>query len=272
MAFRKKNKQVDAPTPEEVAKLGQKDELKAARDKGSSVYDHFHAQENAVAIEKSKRRKRLFGAILSGLIAILLVMYIFSMLTTQWGDLVISISDHENGKTIMLSESASFDDAAVKLNGGTVKDVTNITKAWLPKGLDGKKNGQHNGDNYLAYTFYLKNTGTQDLDYNTTMTITGTSKSADEAVRIQIYKNGKESTFAKGKYNNRKLAETDATKWVNTDTVIQTKGSALKVGAVDKFTVVMWIEGNDPECVDAIRGGTIRSQMVFDVPADEPTT
>ncbi len=271
MAFRKKNKQVDAPTPEEVAKLGQKDEIRAARDKGSDVYDHFHAQDNAVAIEKARRRKRLFGAVLGGLVAILLVMYIISMLTTQWGDLVISIGDLEGGKSLLLSESASFDDAAVKLNGGSVKDVTNITKAWLPKGLDSKKNGQHNGENYLAYTFYLKNTGTEDLKYNTTMTITGVSKSADEAIRIQIYKNGKEATFAKGKYKSRKTAETDATKWVNNDTVIKTTGSGLKTGSVDKFTVVMWIEGNDPECVDAIRGGTIRSQMVFDVPAEETT-
>ena len=170
-----------------------------------------------------------------------------------------------------LSETASFDDAAVKLNGGSVKKVTNITKAWLPKGLE-KKDGSHNGKNYLAYTFYLKDTGTKDLEYNTTMTITGVSKSADEAVRIQIYKNGKEATYAKGKYTARDTAETDATKWVNNDTVIKVKDSKLKAGAYDKFTVVMWIEGNDKECVDAIRGGSVRSQMVFDVVSDETTS
>ena len=269
MPFRKKNKQVDAPTPEEVAKLGGKHEIKAAKDHKSSVYDHFHAQENAKAIAKAKKRKRIYGAILAALVFTLLVMYIISMLLTQWGDLVISIGDLQDGKTIMLSESASFDDAAVKLNGGAVKDVTNITKAWLPKNLDKEKDGQHNGDNYLAYTFYLKNTGTQDLKYNTTMTVTGVSKSADEAVRIQIYKNGKDNTYAKGSFRSRKTAETDATKWVNNDDILKTKDSELKAGAVDKFTVVMWIEGNDPECVDAIRGGTIRSQMVFDVASDE---
>ena len=199
-----------------------------------------------------------------------MILYIISFLTTELGDLVISVGDLYDGKSIMLSESASFDDAAVKLNGGSVKDVTNITKAWLPKGLDGKKNGQHNGDNYLAYTFYLKNTGDQNLKYNTTMTITGVSKSVDEAVRIQIYRNGKDKTYAKTSYKNRKIAETDATAWKSTDTVIANKNDSLKAGAVDKFTVVMWIEGNDPECVDAIRGGTVRSQMVFDIVPDNP--
>lgn len=272
MPFRKKNKQVDTPTPEEVAKLGFKHEVKAAKDKGAAVYDHFHAQENAKAIADAKKRKKRYAIILSSLLAVLLVMYIISMLLTQWGDLVISIGDLQDGKTIMLSESASFDDAAVKLNGGAVKDVTNITKAWLPKNLDKEKDGQHNGDNYLAYTFYLKNTGTEDLKYNTTMTVTGVSKSADEAVRVQIYKNGKDNTYAKGSFKSRKTAETDATKWVDTDDILKTKNSELKAGAVDKFTVVMWIEGNDPECVDAIRGGTIRSQMVFDVAADEQSS
>ncbi|MBQ5347959.1 MAG: hypothetical protein IIU39_07910 [Ruminococcus sp.] len=270
MPFRKKNKQVDAPTPEEVAALGHKHEVEAAKDKKSSVYDHFHAQEEAKAVADAKKRKKRYAIILTSLLAILLIMYIISMLTTQWGDLVISIGDLYDGKSIMLSESASFDDAAVKLNGGSVKDVTNITKAWLPKGLDNEKDGQHNGENYLAYTFYLKNTGDKDLKYNTRMNITGVSKSADEAIRIQIYRNGKDNTYAKTSYKNRKIAETDATAWKTTDNVLNIKNTDLKAGSTDKYTVVMWIEGNDPECVDAIRGGTIRSQMVFDVVPDNP--
>lgn len=275
MPFKKKNKQVDPATPEEVAKLGHKHEVAAAKDKKSSVYDHFHAQEEAKQIADAKKRKKRYAIILSSLVAILLIMYIISMLLTQWGDLVISIGDmgDDSGKTIMLCESMDFDNgASVKLNGGQVQKVTNITKAWLPKGLDTEKDGGHNGKNYLAYTFYLKNTGDKDLEYNTTMTVTGASKSADEAVRFQIYKNGKDNVYAKGSYKNRKTAETDATKFVDNNTILKDKNSPLKAGSVDKFTVVIWVEGNDPECVDAIRGGTVRSQMVFDVVSEETTS
>ena len=272
MAFGKKKTKIENESfsPEELAKLGHKHEVEAAKDKKSSVYDHFHAQENAKAVADAKKRKKRYAIILTSLLSTLLVMYIISMLLTQWGDLVISVGDlgDDSGKTLLLSDNAAFNNGSVRLNGGSVQKVTNITKAWLPKGLD-KKDGSHNGKNYLAYTFYLRNTGTKDLEYNTTMTITGVSKSADEAVRIQIYKNGKESTYAKGMYQNRKNAETDATKWVNNDTVIKAKDSALKAGDTDKYTVVMWIEGNDKECVDAIRGGTVRAQMVFDVVSDE---
>ena len=268
MAFGRKKKTEELVTPHEVAKMGHKHEIDAAKDHKSSVYDHFHAQDKAKEIAQAKKRKKRYGIILGTLVAILLIIYIISMLTTQWGDLVVSVENGEPGKTILLSESADFKDGAVKLNGGSVKNVTNITKAWLPKGLD-KEDGSHNGKNYLAYTFYLKNTGDQNLDYETTMTLTGASKSADEATRIMIIKNGKEAVYAKGKFKDRKQAETDATKWKTNDTIFHIPKSDLKAKSQDKYTVVIWIEGNDRECVDAIRGGHIRSQITYSVNPEE---
>ncbi len=268
MAFGKK-KTPDPAHPIEVAELGQKHEVAAAKDKNSSVYDHFHSQENAKKIADAKKRKKIYAIILASLLGILIVLYIVSMLTTQWGDLVISIGDLYDGKTLMLCEQGDFEDGVtVKLNGGSVREVTNITKDWLPQGLDegaNAKDGEHSGENYLAYTFYLKNTGDKDLEYNTTMKVTGVSKSADEAVRFQIYRNGEAQIYAKGQYNNREQAEQDATAFVDDETVFFTQATPLTAGSVDKYTVVIWVEGNDPECVDEIRGGHIRSNMVFDV-------
>ena len=80
-----------------------------------------------------------------------------------------------------------------------------------------------------------------------------------------IYKNGDERVFAKGTFGDRSQAEPDATAFVDDATVFADQATDLKAGGVDKFTVVIWVEGNDPECVDAIRGGFIRSQIVFDV-------
>ncbi len=269
MAFGKKKKTEELVTPHDVAKLGHEHEIAAAKDHKSSVYDHFHAQDNAKEIANAKKRKRRYAIILGTLIGVLLIIYIISMLTTQWGDLVVSVENGAPGKTILLSESADFKDGAVKLNGGNVKEVTNITKAWLPKNLE-DKDGSHNGKNYLAYTFYLKNTGDEDLEYETNMMLTGQSKGADEATRIMIYKNGKEAVYAKGtKASGGKEAETDATKWVTKDKILTVPKTALKAKSQDKYTVVIWIEGNDRECVDAIRGGHIRSQMTFSVVSED---
>jgi len=35
----------------------------------------------------------------------------------------------------------------------------------------------------------------------------------------------------------------------------------LEPGEVDKFTVVIWLEGEDPECMNDILGGTIEMMM-----------
>lgn len=266
MAFGKKNKAPDPVTPEEVADLGFKHEVSAAKDKNSSVYEHFHSQENAKAVADAKKRKKRYAIILASMLGVLVFAYIVSMLMTQMGDLTITVGDLYDGKTIMLCENADFEDGVtVKLNGGAVKDVTNITKDWLPAGLDDEKDGEHSGDNYLAYTFYLKNTGDRDLEYNTTFRLTGAAKSADEAVRFQIYRNGADQVFAKASYNDRSKAEEDATAFVDDNTIYTAQSTPLAAGATDKYTVVVWIEGNDPECVDAIRGGHVKSNMVFDV-------
>ena len=45
----------------------------------------------------------------------------------------------------------------------------------------------------------------------------------------------------------------------------------FKVGDIDKYTIVIWIEGNDPECIDDIRNGHIRMRMLFSVRDDETT-
>ena len=35
--------------------------------------------------------------------------------------------------------------------------------------------------------------------------------------------------------------------------------------ARDKYTVVIWLEGNDPDCVDDIIGGQIKFGMDFNI-------
>lgn len=92
----------------------------------------------------------------------------------------------------MLSEDADFKTQCASLTAEQVKDVTNITYSWLPVDLDTSKDGAHNGKNYVAYTFYCKNNGEVELDYDAVLEITGAAKSADEATRVMIYKKRQE--------------------------------------------------------------------------------
>ena len=87
-----------------------------------------------------------------------------------------------------------------------------------------------------------------------------------------VYKNGEPNVFAKAQYDNRKEPEQDTTMFVDDKVVMTTKTEAFKPNDVDKYTVVIWIEGGDKECVDEIRDGWIRMRMLFAVDDDENTT
>ena len=39
----------------------------------------------------------------------------------------------------------------------------------------------------------------------------------------------------------------------------------FKSGSIDKYTVVIWLEGWDPECVDNIMGGEVKLSMNFHI-------
>lgn len=263
--FGKNKPKIEQPiTPEELSRLNDKKISDAE-------IEHLHVRNDSIEIVKYKKRRKILSIILSVCLIVLLILFFVSMLVTQWGDLIIKVDSPAAKKGIVLSEDPEFKTMGVSLSAKQADDVTNITYSWLPVDLDTSENGEHNGDNYVAYTFYCKNNGQETLDYDAVLEITGAAKSADEAVRVMVYKNGEPSIYGKGKYNDRNTAETDCTKF-NTDTEVMTTATEdFKVDDVDKYTVVIWIEGNDPECIDDIRNGHIRMRMLFSV-RDEETT
>lgn len=263
--FGKNKPKIEQPiTPEELSRLNDKKISDAE-------IEHLHVRNDSIEIVKYKKRRKILSIILSVCLIVLLILFFVSMLVTQWGDLIIKVDSPAAKKGIVLSEDPEFKTMGVSLSAKQADDVTNITYSWLPIDLDTSENGEHNGDNYVAYTFYCKNNGQETLDYDAVLEITGAAKSADEAVRVMVYKNGEPSIYGKGKYNDRNTAETDCTKF-NTDTEVMTTATEdFKVDDVDKYTVVIWIEGNDPECIDDIRNGHIRMRMLFSV-RDEETT
>ena len=43
------------------------------------------------------------------------------------------------------------------------------------------------------------------------------------------------------------------------------KKEGFEPGDKDKYTIVIWLEGNDPDCIDDIIGGTIKFGMDFSI-------
>ena len=260
----RKTKPQEPVTPQELSKLNDK----TTQD---PTVRKYHVNTDAKNIAGLKKRRRILRIILGAVVAVLLILFIISMLVSKWGDLVIEIDRPLQSKGIVLSTDPEFNTKSVALSAKQVQNVTNITYSWLPTDLDTAQDGEHNGKNYVAYTFYCRNEGDEELDYDATLDITGVAKSADEACRVMVYKNGEPNVYAKAKYDNRSEAEQDTTMFVDDKVVMTTKTQGFKPNDVDKYTIVIWIEGNDAECVDEIRDGWMRMKMLFAVDDQDAT-
>ena len=85
-------------------------------------------------------------------------------------------------------------------------------------------------------------------------------KNVDKAIRIMIYRNGEKTLYAKP--NERTgLAETGTEVFYsNMEPVLECRENFTS-GEIDKFTIVVFLEGDDPDCVDALIGGEMKMHM-----------
>jgi hypothetical protein len=142
----------------------------------------------------------------------------------------------------------------------TVDTFDNISYKWLPDNLD-NQDGSHNGDNYVAYTFYIENLGEEASDYWSEVVVDDVIKNVDEVVRIRIYKNGNYTTYAK--LSAMEQPEKNTVPFQSDTLITLDHVKDFKPGDKNKYTIVIWLEGNDPECTDNILGGEIKIHMSF---------
>ena len=139
--------------------------------------------------------------------------------------------------------------------------MNNITEGWLPSDID-SVDGPHNGENYIAHTFYIKNIGDVEISYLAEIKILEIKKEADEAIRVKLYKDGEPVTYAK-KQKDSDSPEPNTTPFHSIDRVMSQEVNNFKVDDVHKYTIVIWLEGNDPECINDIIGGGLNMEMDF---------
>ena len=150
-----------------------------------------------------------------------------------------------------------------------MQDATNISIDDLPDNLDGQE-GSHNGKNYMAYTYYLRNAGKEDLGYIATITLDSCAKGAEKAVRIAVWRNGERVVYAAPAEDGDD--EDGCTSFESDSLVCTYEEKDFLVGNVDRYTIVIWMEGDDPECVDSIIGGSVEFSMHIDADYDDHTS
>ena len=82
----------------------------------------------------------------------------------------------------------------------------------------------------------------------------------DEAIRVMVIRNGEKTVYAK-ESKVTKEAEPNTTKFVSNSIAVLEQRKDFKPKKKDRFTIVVWIEGDDPECKNELLGGEIKMHM-----------
>ena len=222
-----------------------------------------NVEEKAQTIYRKKVIKKIIWIVLLFLLIFISIIYLFLYIVYQGGRFTVNLDKNmSNRKNIYLSENGKLSGKSRELAADTIDYMDNISIKWLPDNLDTETTGSHNGDNYIAYTFYVVNAGKESVNYWYEVDVDDSIKSVDEAIRIMIIRNGKEVVYAKKSRETGK-AEEGTKKFVSKSIAVLEQRKDLKPKAKDRFTIVIWIEGDDPECKNELLGGEIKMHMDF---------
>ena len=229
----------------------------------SKVVDVLALRRQSKEVKRYVIVTRIMALLAIILIAIVAIAYAISYFYDKYGSFTVKINKYDMMRQgLTLSETPEFDKSIALLNADIVYDMTNISGADLPANLD-MVNGSHNGESYIAYTFYLINNGSDTLSYEREMDIENVTKNVDEAIRIAVYVNGEKTVYGKTKSDGSGKESDCDSEFLSATMVLKDTRESFEPKAKDKYTVVIWLEGNDPDCLDPLIGGTMKLSMDF---------
>ena len=214
------------------------------------------------SMQKEKKLKRALRITLIIIFFILLLLYFVVGIIYNNGNFSISLDRNLYfDRGLIIYDDPSYKVYRTELYAEAPKTFDDISYKWLPSDISEHSGGSHNGNNYLAYTFYIENQGEETADYWSEVVIEDVIKNVDDAVRVRIYKNDEYVTYAK--MGSEGVPEPNTVAFQEDNLVVREHTESFKPGNIDKYTIVLWIEGSDPECTDNILGGEFKVSMQF---------
>ncbi len=238
---------------------------------------------------------------------VIIIFLIIALLLTgaTWGTIAFIdansmrvVVDKSNVGDISVCKTADFSSPATVLRMDGPDEISNITYDWIYKDEVLGKEGDHHGDNYIAFSFFLKNVGDSDILFKNSIVLNYVSKDIERAVRIVIVEDEEKATCyavsrsdgtpeyiaydSDDKENQQplplgsskldELLGTNVTTPFSTDepqdnniTVFESPDVFLAVDEIKKYTVLIWLEGSDSDCIDAIIGAKVNFEYNFRV-------
>ena len=212
-------------------------------------------------VQKRETRIKVLKIAILLIILFLIILYFILRVIYETGAFTVSLDPNlEKESGLVMYERLENKQAKQILSAEELEFMDNISVNWLPQNLNTEGEGSHNGKNYLAYSFYIENQGVETINYWYSILIDDVIKDVDEAIRVMVYRNDERTIYAKANKTTNE-PETGTEKFYSEDTVVLKPREDFNPGDIDKFTIVIYLEGDDPECLDNIIGGEMKMHM-----------
>ena len=234
----------------------------------SDEMEKYSVKTNSKKVNKREALIRILTIIL-----IILLLFLFGLFacTTyiKSGNFTVTTSSEAFNAGIALSETKDFSNPQRILEGSKYENMREGTFPLIPEDIsqhEGSYNVLSDGMYYFTYSFYVKNTGTDDAGYAAKVNLDSVTEGADEALRVMIIRGDERVTYAKPQLGTDNILEVYADKnFVSNRLVATITDDDFKAGDIEKITVVIWFEGEDPECVNDILEGEVKLSMDMNV-------
>ncbi|MBR6682084.1 MAG: hypothetical protein IKL40_03770 [Clostridia bacterium] len=245
------------------------------------------------------------GWLLLGLAALLVAsLFLFSYITQLKGHFTISMSGDMFREGFTISETEDFDNPTSHLFAKFAENVPCISIIDIPEDVD-SIDGSHNGD-YFAYTFYVRNEGESTQDLRWRLNINSESQNVSNAAWVMLFVDGKMTIYAEADEEGNKQClpalddntcgyveppleklnadpkeqyeqiESKVPRWrikpekFDSPRLVDTQIiTEIEPQEIHKITVVIWLEGDDPHCVNDLIGGHLGMEFYMEIPDDD---
>ena len=240
------------------------------------------------------------GTLITAMLLMFIVLFIFSLIPKLRGYFTISLDGQMLREGFVLSEAKDFEITASELFAEPAERVPCISLGSIPADVD-SIDGQHNAD-YFAYTYYIRNEGETTVDYEWDLNLLSESLDLSTAAWILVFEDGEMRMYAEAnsttgeeealpaKDDDRRgyikppvmdlAPDSDQFELINvkngvsyyrvipdkfeSDKIITT-GEQFGVAPMEvhKYTVVIWLEGDDVDADNSKIGGHLGLMMGF---------
>jgi hypothetical protein len=194
------------------------------------------------------------------------------------GDYVFTdVTAYDPPYSILIDENANFEFSTTHLNAESIVDGLGIAYDSIKLDDIQQSEGQFvdPDQNYIAYSFYIRNAGTAPISIDYYMRITEVFDGLDEYIRILIIEDDTiyrmyQKADQPDEDNNMPIYNQlpPGINFLSDTMILRETRYNFKPNQVKCFRVIMWLEEQDPNMIDNQQIGRISTQLTFSIDTD----